>query len=190
MQIQLLVLQRKQSYPGELLPEVLAVVSEATLEENPDWWPQEIARNKEIIGEDAEAWAVVSAELSEEALAAALNPTPVQIDLDIPLAYATTKELATPPAGWFTFGTHVDRPVTLEFWGHDESGLPIWERPAPSQFWTWDYTPAPRSSPYCLERKPGTEPRWHCVGPKGHDGPHVAADGRNVLGTWVEEGSR
>lgn len=39
-------------------------------------------------------------------------------------------QLATPPAGWYMFGTHVDVPdVRLEFWG-DEGGVPIWERPA------------------------------------------------------------
>lgn len=39
-------------------------------------------------------------------------------------------QLASPPPGWFTFGTHIDQPdVMLEFWG-DEGGIPIWERPA------------------------------------------------------------
>lgn len=35
-----------------------------------------------------------------------------------------------PPEGWFTFGTHVDQPVKLEF-SEDtsEDGLPLWERP-------------------------------------------------------------
>ena len=42
------------------------------------------------------------------------------------------RQLATPPEGWFTFGTHVDKPRTdLEFWGQDESHLPLWERPKP-----------------------------------------------------------
>lgn len=39
------------------------------------------------------------------------------------------RQLASPPEGWFTFGTHIDRPeVQLEFWG-DDDGLPLWERP-------------------------------------------------------------
>lgn len=42
----------------------------------------------------------------------------------------TLKQLASPPPGWFTFGTHIEQPdVALEFWG-DEGGVPIWERPA------------------------------------------------------------
>lgn len=38
------------------------------------------------------------------------------------------RELTTPPEGWFVFGTHIDIPGPLEFWGN-EAGLPIWERP-------------------------------------------------------------
>ena len=39
------------------------------------------------------------------------------------------RNLASPPLGWFTLGTHVDRQgITLAFWG-DDCGLPIWERP-------------------------------------------------------------
>ena len=38
------------------------------------------------------------------------------------------RQLASPPPGWFVFGTHIDAPdVALEFWG-DEGGVPIWER--------------------------------------------------------------
>lgn len=36
----------------------------------------------------------------------------------------------TPPPGWFVFGTHIDSPGPLEFWGEDGGGMPIWERPA------------------------------------------------------------
>lgn len=39
------------------------------------------------------------------------------------------RELASPPPGWFTFGSHVGQTVRLEFWG-DDGGMPIWERPA------------------------------------------------------------
>lgn len=40
--------------------------------------------------------------------------------------------LASPPPGWYPFGTHGGprkKVPPLEFWGRDESGLPIWERP-------------------------------------------------------------
>ena len=37
------------------------------------------------------------------------------------------------PDGWFPFGTHVDDPRTLQFWGEDETGMPIWERPVGEQ---------------------------------------------------------
>lgn len=39
------------------------------------------------------------------------------------------KELHQPPEGWFVFGSHVDQIVQLDFWGQDEDGLPLWERP-------------------------------------------------------------
>lgn len=42
-------------------------------------------------------------------------------------------QFASPPPGWFTFGTHVDSDVKLEFWG-DDAGVPIWERPAKTTF--------------------------------------------------------
>lgn len=36
-----------------------------------------------------------------------------------------------PPEGWYMFGHHAGFGPTpdLEFWGEDEGGLPIWERP-------------------------------------------------------------
>ena len=43
------------------------------------------------------------------------------------------RQLASPPPGWHTFGTHIGQPeIALEFWGDDGAGFPIWERPAPS----------------------------------------------------------
>lgn len=40
-----------------------------------------------------------------------------------------------PPQGWYTFGTHVDIPVSLEFSEEkDEAGMPLWERPTPKKF--------------------------------------------------------
>lgn len=41
----------------------------------------------------------------------------------------------TPPPGWFMFGTHVDDPTPLEFYGSEftESGMPMWERPAQAE---------------------------------------------------------
>lgn len=39
-------------------------------------------------------------------------------------------QLAVPPEGWFTLGHHRNQPdVRLEFWGTDEAGVPLWERP-------------------------------------------------------------
>lgn len=39
-------------------------------------------------------------------------------------------QLASPPPGWHTFGSHVGiADIVLEFWGTDEGGMPLWERP-------------------------------------------------------------
>lgn len=43
------------------------------------------------------------------------------------------RELASPPAGWFPFGTHLDTPVQLEWWGTGDDLMPLWERPVPSK---------------------------------------------------------
>ena len=45
-----------------------------------------------------------------------------------------SKLFVNPPAGWFVFGTHVEKdsaPNGLEFYGEEYSNdsLPLWERP-------------------------------------------------------------
>lgn len=42
------------------------------------------------------------------------------------------QQLASPPPGWSTFGSHVDSDVPLQFWGESPAGDPIWERPEPA----------------------------------------------------------
>ncbi len=37
--------------------------------------------------------------------------------------------LGTPPPGWSPFGSHIDDPTRLVFYGAGEDGLPIWECP-------------------------------------------------------------
>lgn len=63
---------------------------------------------------------------SDECAAAEEHMHAMELDADRQLAEA---EL-TPPAGWFVFGTHVDRPGPLDFSDEvDEAGMPLWERP-------------------------------------------------------------
>lgn len=83
MMIFLLVLHRKETYPGEYRPEVVSVVDEVTLEENPAWWVDEIAKQKAVIGDDAERWTVITASMPDNALMAALYPRPEPIMLEI-----------------------------------------------------------------------------------------------------------
>ena len=89
MRVTLLVLHRRESYPGQYSPEVMSVVDEVTLEENPDWGTEEVERQQNSVGGDASAWAQVSVELSTDQLMAALYPQPVVLDTTI-VATSTT----------------------------------------------------------------------------------------------------
>lgn len=74
MKIYLLVMHRREDYPGQHGPEVLAVVDQWTLDENPEWWDAEVARQKSLVGGDAAAWTVVTAVLDQDELMRALYP--------------------------------------------------------------------------------------------------------------------
>lgn len=81
MKVELLVMHREERYEGEYAPEVVAVCDEWTLEDNPKWWADEIAKQKSLhaSAEDAgpgaaRAWAVVTIELSVDSLMLALYP--------------------------------------------------------------------------------------------------------------------
>ena len=75
MKAHLLVLHRKESYPGEFGPEILAVCDEFTMDENPQWWTDEVARRTRQIGDEASAWAEVVIDLPIDAVMAALYPS-------------------------------------------------------------------------------------------------------------------
>lgn len=74
MRARLLVLHRKEIYPGEFGPEVMAVADEYTLDQNPEWWENEVARQRDLVADDAAAWAEVDIEISADALMRALYP--------------------------------------------------------------------------------------------------------------------
>lgn len=83
MEIKLLVVQRKERYAGEHSPEILAVADENVLDDNPEWWDDEIKSQLEAIGEsDIDAWTVITATIPTEALHAALYPQN-RVDLTI-----------------------------------------------------------------------------------------------------------
>lgn len=83
MRVTMLVLQRKVSYEGEMGPEILSCVDETILDENPDWWPEEIARQKKDIGDDAHAWAEITVEVPDEAIQKALYPNQGVIPVEV-----------------------------------------------------------------------------------------------------------
>lgn len=74
MRARLLVLHRKEMYPGENGPEIMAVADEYTLDQNSEWWESEVARQKSLVADDASAWAEVDIEISADALMRALYP--------------------------------------------------------------------------------------------------------------------
>lgn len=46
---------------------------------------------------------------------------------------SVTASLLSPPEGWSVLGTHsVLHKGDLEYWGTDDDGLPLWERPVPA----------------------------------------------------------
>ena len=67
---------------------------------------------------------------------------------DMRSAYETLKrQLGNPAPGWYTLGSfaaHED--VRLQFWGVDESGTPLWERPVPGEEPVSDWAEVPLDS--------------------------------------------
>lgn len=83
MQITMLVMHRKENYPGEYGPEIAAAMDEFVMDEAPNAWAEEVATCKSALADEAKAWAEVVIEVSKEALMSALypsrNPIPAQI---------------------------------------------------------------------------------------------------------------
>lgn len=80
MLVRLLVLHRKESYPGEYAPEVMAAVDEGTLVDDPAWWEGAVAEQKAACeGETGLHWAEVDLDVPTEAVMEALYPTPTTI---------------------------------------------------------------------------------------------------------------
>lgn len=83
MRVTMLVLQRKVSYEGEMGPEILSCVDETTLEENPPWWPEEVARVKKSVGDEADAWAEITVEVPDDAIQKALYPNQEVVPVEV-----------------------------------------------------------------------------------------------------------
>lgn len=84
MKMTLLVLHRKERYEGEYLPEVISVVDEVTLDENPTWWDEEKERaHHEHDGSDISAWAEVEIEVPTEDVMKALYPKAETISAEV-----------------------------------------------------------------------------------------------------------
>lgn len=91
MKTHLLVMHRKESYPGEHAPEVLSVCDEWTMDENPEWWDKEVAMRKRTVGSDASAFAEIVVDLPTDTVMAALYPAPI-----VPATIVATTPLENP----------------------------------------------------------------------------------------------
>lgn len=85
MKMTLLVLHRKERYEGEYLPEVISVVDEVTMDENPQWWDEELRKQKSIHhdGSDISAWAEIEIEVPTEDVMKALYPKTETIPAEV-----------------------------------------------------------------------------------------------------------
>ena len=83
MHVTLLALQRKVRYEGEMGPEILACADEITMDENPAWWQEEVARQKESIGDEAGAWAEITVEVPDDAIQKALYPNQAVVPVKV-----------------------------------------------------------------------------------------------------------
>lgn len=84
MKMRLLALHRKEDYPGQYLPEIMTVVDEGTLDENPEWWPAEIERQKKAHQDSTvAAWAEVEIEVPTQSILDALYPKPVVVEATV-----------------------------------------------------------------------------------------------------------
>jgi len=73
MNILILFGQRKESYPGQYLPEALAIIDETGNEDNPDYMKEEFEKHKGY--NDFDALKVITISISDDKLNKALYPT-------------------------------------------------------------------------------------------------------------------
>jgi len=87
MIVRLLVHHMEGNYPGEYLPEIATATDEGVLEANPEWWADEIERQKDDSGRD-QAWAEVDIEVNEDDLMSILYPnhTPLKVTIVRPVS--------------------------------------------------------------------------------------------------------
>ena len=75
MRVHLLIGHYKESYPGQLLPNVFLSCDETIMEENPSWWPENVSKEKAKCGGEVQAWAEIVVEVDEERMLDALYPS-------------------------------------------------------------------------------------------------------------------
>jgi hypothetical protein len=83
MRVKLLFIQRREDYPGQFGPELLAAVDEFTDDENPEWFEGEKVNHLAAVGSDAVASAVVTIEVPVDQVMDRLFPERVPVDVDV-----------------------------------------------------------------------------------------------------------
>jgi hypothetical protein len=72
--IKTLWMQRICDYEGQYAPELLVAVDEYSYDDNPDWFLSQCAKEREILKDDADSFAVIHIHVSQDLLSEAFKP--------------------------------------------------------------------------------------------------------------------
>lgn len=75
MKVHLLIGHYKTLYAGQYAPNVFLACDEYILEDNPTWWPENVAKEKAKCGDEIQAWAEIVVEVDDEKMLDALYPS-------------------------------------------------------------------------------------------------------------------
>jgi hypothetical protein len=75
MKVHLLIAHHNESYPGQHAPNVMIACDEYTMDDNPTWWTENVAKEKTSIGEANATFAEIVITIDDDAMLDALYPT-------------------------------------------------------------------------------------------------------------------
>lgn len=83
MRIKVLFIQRREDYPGQLGPELLAAVDEFSDSDNPKWFEEEKRKQLAAVGDDVAASAVMTINIPIDQVLNRLFPEQVPVDAKV-----------------------------------------------------------------------------------------------------------